>query len=78
MTIRNSAGLILVLLWAADAAMGTGVFWAHDLRHHLGSQVAQAGPDPIGPTGLLGGLSEPLVHGFGRLLGLAEQIHLLG
>ena len=26
--------LFLAVLWALDAAMGTGVFWAHDLRHH--------------------------------------------
>jgi hypothetical protein len=34
--MRN-AGWILVLLtvlWAVDAALGLGVFWAHDLRHH--------------------------------------------
>lgn len=26
--------VLLTLLWAVDAAMGWGVFWAHDLRHH--------------------------------------------
>ncbi len=26
--------LLLVFVWAPDAAIGTGVFWYHDLRHH--------------------------------------------
>jgi hypothetical protein len=34
--VRKVALLLLVLtvLWAVDAALGLGFFWAHDLRHH--------------------------------------------
>lgn len=32
--LAAAALLLLAILWAVDAAVGTGVFWAHDLRHH--------------------------------------------
>lgn len=45
--------LLLTLLWAPDAVMGDGVFWAHDLRHHhmpwrlWASQVWFSGEIPL-------------------------------
>ena len=34
--MRRAALILFILsvLWAVDAAIGSGVFWAHDLRHH--------------------------------------------